>query len=58
VLHHAIEKNRKELVKALIEHGADVNVKYSVGRQPLHEKQIRVPDRETSDQVKEVLEKG
>lgn len=36
VLHHAIEKNRKELVKALIERGADVNVEDSVGRQPLH----------------------
>lgn len=36
VLHHAIEKNKKELVKALVEHGADVNVKDSIGRQPLH----------------------
>lgn len=36
VLHHAIEKNRKNLVKALVDCGADVNVKDSLGRQPLH----------------------
>ena len=36
VLHHAVEKNRKKLVKALVECGADVNVKDSVGRQPVH----------------------
>ena len=36
VLHHAVEKNRRKLVKALVECGADVNVKDSVGRQPLH----------------------
>ena len=36
VLHHAVEKNRKKLVKALVECGADVNVKDTVGRQPLH----------------------
>lgn len=35
-LHLAIEKNKKKLAVALIDFGADVNVKNANGRQPIH----------------------